>query len=474
MDYIDGEVLENPETGQVGRWNASTGKVDLVNQAAMDTSPAQAALIGMGETFHNIGRNLGLADEIPGAAEAMQDLSAVNPKSTFAGQIAPGFAPIPGGAAVQIGGGGLINYLTGDPESSAGMRVASGMAGGAIGEGLSRMADRVIGAIRGVKPKQKLVANPFTGKPMAGQAAQDVNKAGTIVSPGEAWGSDTLKGLETAIKSVPGGSGSYGMKARQKNVNKLALNVFGLGDKHKAVGDDAIDDILDVISKDFSDVQDAIPTFDVDADLADDIRDYAGVTRTYRKTLGKKGASGLAEGEPMTLTGDSAMSLRSRMLKKNKNPNESSVERGETIDALDEYIEKVAGDGLPQQWAEARAKYRFYKGLDKSLNEADVSPAKLSRQMRDWRGAEGAIGDVRKMVKGLRSGDFKPPHGTPGTANQLLGAASIGTFGALPAAAKGLGLLERSLVEGSSAGSRLSSAVARGLLSEPAYSELKE
>ena len=161
-----------------------------VNAAAVDTNPFQAGLIEAGKTYRNIGENLGLVDPADDA-DYMADLRAVHPAATTVGGIAAGMSmPIPGGLAAQMAGGGLMNYLSGDPESSGAARVGSGVVGAGLGDMAGRVVSKVLGA------KQAMM--PWTKK-----AAKTVSAEDVPISPGEAYGSDFLKRIEQGIKTVP-------------------------------------------------------------------------------------------------------------------------------------------------------------------------------------------------------------------------------------------------------------------------------
>lgn len=147
-------------------------------------SPAEAALIGVGRGFTDIGRGLGIADQgTPEDALAFQQLEEVQPVATFgqiAGQAAP-FVPLGIGAAgiastpLRVGAtaalgateGGLISRGqggdTGEQIFSAGI---GGTVAGALELGipvLGRLGGKVIRRVTGRAPKGAVV--DAAGKP---------------------------------------------------------------------------------------------------------------------------------------------------------------------------------------------------------------------------------------------------------------------------------------------------------------------
>mgnify|MGYP001821832919 CR=1 FL=1 len=451
-------------------------------KTAAETSPLEAALVGAGRTFSTIGENLGLMDAQPGSITAMEALRNQHPLSTMAGEAAPLLAPVPGGALAQMAAGGALGALS--TNQAEGDQLTAG-ALGTIGGGLGHMAGRVLDRIFKFKP-DTLVGG--------GQAARTAERLGDpAVTPGERTGWGWLKGTEAGIQGLPGGSSAYNLKGRQAIVNQKALDVFNLGGAHKTISDDAIDDIMDVIDTDFRAVEAAIPDVTLPAWLADDVRNVGGITGAFKNTVGSKPGVALGEaGEEMTLTGNAAMKIRSRMLRKNKNPNDLSVERGEAIDALDNFIEQSVPDGVMQDWAAARGKDRFSKGLEKANVDGDVSAAKLRTQLRDWSDATGSVKDARDLTRALNSPDFKRPFGRPGTAETLMNAAGLGGGGAIgfglggvpgaiagavaaPVVGYGTGALERGLLSAGSALSRSGAGAGRtGALFAPDYLALEE
>ena len=415
---------------------------------AKDTGPLESFLVGAGRTFSNIGENLGLMEPSDGGG-AMSALRDQNPWSTMAGEVAPMLAPVPGGAVAQMAAGGGLGYLgSNEQEGSQGGAAALGAAGGLAGHIVGRVASRVAGARS---------QNPIGMR----QAAQDVYDTGGNVRLGEATGSDAIKTLERAIEVTPGGKAAYAgtRGARDRNVNRLMRDALDIGDQNlKGFGDDAVEAAYDVVGSKFDNVRDAIPDMTVPAGLADDLRTYLGTSSRLKATLSKKGAQGFDADGPMQVTGDSLMDMRSRILKRNKTPSNDSPIYDDIIESIDDLVEANAPPGLIDDWADARSNYRLLKIAEKSRSGKGISPAKLSNRMTDWRGAEGKIGDLRKNVKGLTSGDFTNTFGNSGTPEGLLGMATLPLSPLTYSAGAGL----NSLLDLGNVGTRTGAALGRG------------
>lgn len=392
------------------------GEYAQIDQAKQ-TGVMESMLVGAGRTLHNIGTNLGIADPIEGSGNIMSALREQNPVSTMVGEAAPMMVPVPGGAVAQIAAGGGLGYMGSGEGDQQGLNTALGAAGGGVGH----MAGRIASRIAGVRSQ-----NPIGMK----QPAQDVFDTGSNVRLGEATGSDAIKTIERALEVTPGGKAAYmGTRGgRQNNVNNLVLDALDIGDQGiKAFDDNAVDAAIDSVGAKFDGVRDAIPDVGIPADLADDLRTYLGGSSKLKSTLAKKGAVGFDGDGSMIASGDAVMDMRSRLLKRNKTPSNDSPIYEDIIDSLDEVIEQNVPDSVMKEWADARSTYRFFKIAEKSRkgNGADISPQKLSNRMRDWRNPSGAIGDVRKNVSGLTSRDFVNQFGNSGTAEGLLGAATL-------------------------------------------------
>ena len=438
-------------TGQY--FDMETGKP--VNAAAAETGPWESALIGAGKTFHDVGVNLGIADPID-SGQAMEDLSTVNPISTGVGQALPMMAPIPGALAAQVAGGAGMSYLAREPGTTG---IADTILGGA-GGGLGHMAGRVADKILGVKAMNT---------PMTDTAKAYVDTGGTV-TPGMAWGGaagDVAKSLESSIGSKVGGGAAYsGVKnANQKNMNKLAIDALGLDTgKFTKVGDDALNAAYDQIGDQFDDIARSVPSTQLDDALSADLKTYLGLTGRTKATLVKKGAD-IPDDGPITATGDSLMDMRSRLLKRNKTPSPDSPIYEDLIESIDDVMEANAPAGLAERYGDARGKYRLLKGVEKSIStDGNILPGRMSRQLRDWRSAEGKIGDLRTNVRAGSSQDLGVPYGNSGTAQRSVRAEDWPM--AIPYYASGL--LERSLLDLGTTATQTGAAVGRGLLSNEA------
>lgn len=419
-----------------------------VNAAAAETGPFESALIGAGKTFHDIGVNLGIADPI-NSDNAMEQLRSVNPISTGAGQIAPMLAPIPGGLAAQAIGGAGIGYLTRDPSSSGIIEAGLGGVGGGLGHMAGRVADKIF--------KAKAMNKPVTG------LAKEYADTGGTLTPGMASGSDFLKSAESMLASKPGGSTAFGgvTKANQKNMNRLALKGLGLEDQgFKTLGDDAINAAYDQIGGQFDDIAKSVGPVQLDDALSADLKTYLGLTGRTKATLIKKGADFPDDGA-ITATGDSLMDMRSRLLKRNKTPSVDSPIYDDLIDSIDDVMEANAPGGLAERYGDARGKYRLLKGVEKSISsDGNILPGRMSRQLRDWRGAAGDIGNLRTNVRAGSSQALGVPYGQSGTAQRSLTPSAVYEAPLYYGLSKGL----LDFTSAGTSGTQLGGAAGRGLL----------
>lgn len=424
-----------------------------INAAAMEASPWEAAMVNMGEAFSNVGEKLGLME--PTGADLSQ-LNKMNPIASTVGQVAPylATAPLGGGMAAQ----GALGAATGALFAEPGQEVQEG-AFGAAGGVLGDMAGRVVSKLMGAK----------MAAPKLNQVAQEFSDTGGTLTPGMGYNSRFLKDIESSLASKPGGNIAYSgvAKANQKNVNRLAAEAVGLDPKvFPRMGDDALDAAYSGIGQQFDEVAELVPTTNIAADLADDIRTYVGRTGKLSRTFDKLGVKNYGEmGEAMDLDGRAMMSIRSRLVKQAKGASgEDALAYGDLIDDIDNVMQSAAPGNMKALYGDARGKYRALKAIEKSLGkQGDVSPAKLANRLQDWRGAEGAIGDLRTNVRAAGSQELGVPYGNSGTAQR-----SVNWTDYPPAPVYGgLGILERSLMQPSNPLTRYGGSVGAGLLANP-------
>jgi hypothetical protein len=422
----EGTVATN-EQGDLIVWR--NGEWTPTTRQALDTGPVEAAAVGAGEVFQNIGRTLGIVDEESRAEEEalLAPMQAERPISTGVGAALPFVA-----AGAATGGSGVLPMLGAEAALGAaaarpGERLqgaAFGAGGAALGLGAGTVLTRTIArnaarsgraagqvldqvdeadailqapgraareaeAPRLTRAQRRAQAFDDVERPppgaggSAGAMARTVHATrvgqaddlGFALSTGERLNNDTLRQVEAGFRSSPFAP-SHLREIRagnQINLNRKWGEAIGVGPV-----DNITDDVLGAA------VEGASDTFAQAADIAKTV-DTRGLARRLGRIREGRGPSLLQEPmvdnvvariDELSQVGPGGMNARDFMALRsniNKQMRQASTQgqgllveaMQDVLDAMDETFEASAGEAAAALYRGAREQWRFITALER-------------------------------------------------------------------------------------------------------------
>ena len=420
----------DPKTGQQyelmgGRWVPVTQRSEPVNtqddasKYAPDAgNPFNAAMIGAGDVFHNVGLNArdlwahvtgnhadqaSVEDDRQEAAQIRAQLHDTNPMAATIGGMLPGLATAP------LAGAGMLGQLAasagiGAMSSESGDFLRDAVMGAAFG-GLGMGGQQVVGR---VLAGRAAAAAQRGGGGLLNDAEQAVidgaKRSGLAVTPGQTSGSKAMRDFESQLAVMPGAGAIFGeiQQANRQQVNRLAARAMGV--EADNVGPEARAMAEMQLGQKFTAIGDALGTVNV----APVRRELEAMARDEATQLLPNGAAGrlktifekgtrareaAAPGAGDEATGQMLMSMRSEasgLMRQafNNGDHEAGQVYLKAVDMIDGTLQKAAAKaggpdladayrGARQQWNVLRAANHGGVSID-----GNVQPAAMMRLLR--------------------------------------------------------------------------------------------
>jgi hypothetical protein len=365
--------------------------------------------IALGRTFQQIGRTLKepfmSEEEVAQMAQTQRTEDQIYgpfeqryPYATLTGEAAA-FAPsmlIPGGqglaarTATTGGIGALEGFLRWQPEP--GLQTQQALEGGAfslLGMGVGNMATRVLKGLASALDMKGL--NRLFGiddAPRVVDDVQDFVEAGGKVTPGERLGSDSLRGFEAGLESVPFG-GNLKKRAMEENAQILgdkAAQSIGLPPGTR-MGPDALNSAEELISDQYDMLfrQGNIGNVRVSEKLQKQLLKDPEV-----KALIDRGDDFLGLEDGVLMGGDEFLRARQVLAGMQKTASDKNrtvlsgrllEDIGELEDSASEFLSRAEFD----QFGRIREQYRNLKYVlekGRAVTDSGISPKILNNNMR--------------------------------------------------------------------------------------------
>jgi len=390
-------------TGQY--FDMDTGQV--VNSAAAEASPMEAFMVNMGEQLSNIPGMDKIFGPMPEGDTGMADLEAVNPVSSFVGDVAPSMVgPVKAGLVGQGIYGTLQGAAMAD-ENERGVGAILGAAGSVAGD----MAGRVVGRLRNmVKASQ---SGP------GGRVQKELLEGGYQLTPAQQSGSDAAMRIErSAEKTVQGQKITGAMReANQDQLQRVANQAIGLGDVPNPIDRNARELAAEAIGKQMDDAA-------------------AGVNVEISEGLGAR-ISRIVKNDDMlelpelpdggVVSGTDYMRIRSDLARAQRSAQGSARDYiSKTVGQLDDEFLDVATPEQAALYRQAREQYKNLIQLEKGQalsTDGLVNPKSLSNAMKSKtgygaRGTGNLLDESRTLIRdaeNLSSRSINPMIGNSGT-----------------------------------------------------------
>jgi hypothetical protein len=417
-------IIQDWQTGE-NRKAAEARFGETLREQAESYNPVEAALIGAGKTFTDIGRAIpGLLGADVDTRQAEQEqalydpLREAAPTATMLGEMAPYLATAPIGGSAGAAGAtarglaglagkaglqGAQRFATG-AGSQALLGTGRGLAGrvgeqAAIGTGLGAVSAPpgqagtgagLGGAIGGAFPLLGRGAGALAGRARgAVQAAREAGKAGVPLTLGQRIGSNLITKLEEVYSRVPGlGSAFEGVKkGQQRAINRMAAE--SVGETADEVTSEVLGRAATRIGNDFDEVIAGDPfqftrgfmqtARELRRTMADELYEAPFTTRQLNKILVRAKAGGL-------MTANEYKKLNTRVGKKLAGQLDSDERDALMLfkDALDDMIGQQMSPSRLQRWNQARDQWRNLRTLEKvtDVEAGIVSGPKLANVLQ--------------------------------------------------------------------------------------------
>ncbi len=457
--YLAG-LIQNWESEQQQkrmRYEQETAFQEMLTEQAKDISPVQAALIGAGKTFTDIGRGAqGIYYGLTGDEERVAELKAEEAEAerlydplrreqrgaTFVGEMLPYLATAPLGgtagatAAAARGGAGAGRALGMYAGEQAALGALQGGLGAPVGE--AGTGALIGGALGG--------ALPFAGRGAANLAdrgrgaiarAGEMTAAGVPLTPGQRLGSNLLTRLEEVYSRVPGLGSAFESVGRgqQRAVNRMAAE--SIGETAEEISGDVLARAGERIGRQFDEIIAEKPLYQfgrgflktarrLNRTIVDDELDAPVARKLTQRLVNRAKAGG---GFPAK----EYQKINTRIGKKLKSLTIDPDEREALVtlkEALDDMVEAQMPRSRLEALQQARGQWRNLRDLEKVTDtvSGNVSGAKLANRLERLRGPRALAGDTPISQAGRIGRELRPlvPNsGTPTGMLPFLGAGAL-------------------------------------------------
>ncbi len=364
-----------------------------------EEGPFQAALIGAGKTFTQLGRGVqqayygitgdqqsqdALKAKVADEEKLYKPLADAHPWATGIGEGLPVLA----GGPVTMGLAGGLEY--GTPQEKA-LRAGGGFVGGKLGE----FGGKMIG--RALQPVRSVMAD-------AGQTLFDKFSATGL--PGQITGSKPLQWIEQTIANLPGGGRIRDIAAKQQSALDSAT-MGKIGSAADAVTPETVAAAKTELGKVFNTVP-AGQTVQITPSTANRL---AGVEAEHFKNLSPDQRSIvrqyvddiLSHGEN-GMPGDVYQKARSRIAARANSTQDSELKTALTgiYKTLDDAFDKSASPEAVAAMKKVRGQWQTAKQVEKMANvSGNVSPARMSNAAKNLPADARDLAEMGQRMKGL-------------------------------------------------------------------------